>query len=355
MTNINSIVTIGYSNYFSMESFECMMKNNLSIQGLASLTIILLISVFIFSACQKSEKVQSDLTTEYEKETDSALSIEPESKEKETEEVISDLIIKRDIQNLILTLKKMDANSTEDLIIEDGFIADNGHLYIVLHDETAIDAGMVQDNNFEDTKSTKQYTVDFIDYDDTLLCSRQVNEGNMAIAPVPPEHEGLIFTGWDASFVSVNADLKVTAQYQSLVMRPQISVNNTAVFSEERVVEVSVQIRNNPGILGMTLQLNYDSDMLKLTDLINGEALGCLTLTKPGKLVSPCKISWDGIELDDTDIQDGEILTLVFEISEKAIPGVYPLSLSYEEDGIINKELTPINVEIESGKIIIME
>ncbi|MBB6461546.1 leucine-rich repeat protein [Flammeovirga kamogawensis] len=58
------------------------------------------------------------------------------------------------------------------------------------------------------------YTVNFNDYNGTLLKSEIVISGNTATAPSDPSRIGYIFTGWDIAFDLISEDLIVTAMYK---------------------------------------------------------------------------------------------------------------------------------------------
>ena len=122
--------------------------------------------------------------------------------------------------------------------------------------------------------------------------------------------------------------------------------------SKGEMVTVAVNVRNNPGILGMTLNLSYDSNALTLTNAVSGNAVSdVLAFTKPGRFTSPCNFTWDGIELSNSQIKDGEILILTFAVASDAPDGVYPIILSYDEDSIFDKDLAPVDFEIINGNI----
>ena len=132
---------------------------------------------------------------------------------------------------------------------------------------------------------------------------------------------------------------------------PTFVVEKINAFKGETVT-VAVNVNHNPGILGMTLALSYDSDALTLTNAVSGSAVSdVLAFTKPGKFTSPCNFTWDGLELNEEQIKDGEILILTFDVASDATDGVYPISLSYDEDSIIDKDLKPVAVDITNGSI----
>ena len=60
------------------------------------------------------------------------------------------------------------------------------------------------------------YTVNFYDYDGTLISTQQVEEGQAATAPAIPQHQNMIFSGWDRDFDCITGDLDVYALYSLL-------------------------------------------------------------------------------------------------------------------------------------------
>ena len=117
-------------------------------------------------------------------------------------------------------------------------------------------------------------------------------------------------------------------------------------------VEIPVKIKNNPGILGMTIAIIYDDNALELKDVKNGEAfVNILQFTKPSKFYSGCTCLWDGIEIENKEIKDGVIATLVFELSDKASSKIYSIGIECNGNDVINNDLKKIDVKVNNGQI----
>lgn len=135
---------------------------------------------------------------------------------------------------------------------------------------------------------------------------------------------------------------------------PTITISS-ASDTAGSTVDVNVNIENNPGILGATLTFAFDEG-LTLVDATSGNAFSTLTMTKPGAFESPCNFVWDGQELSEDDIADGNILTLQFKIPDDAEAGAkYNITASYDDGGIVNNYLNPVNPSIVNGSIEVLD
>lgn len=114
-------------------------------------------------------------------------------------------------------------------------------------------------------------------------------------------------------------------------------------------VSVDVSISNNPGILGMALQVDYD-DALTLTGGVSGDAFSALTMARPGKYVSGCRFTWDGLDLGPSDIKDGTVLTLAFDVAADATPGA-TLPIDITCSGPVDAGLNAVDVSVKNGAI----
>ncbi len=119
-------------------------------------------------------------------------------------------------------------------------------------------------------------------------------------------------------------------------------------------VVIAVDLKNNPGILGMILTLYYDEDICTLESAENGNALkDILDMTTSKVLENGCKIVWDGVEISESDIKDGEILKLKFKIKEDTPEGICPITIKYFNNDIIDNNLSGVHPIIKNGEIII--
>lgn len=61
----------------------------------------------------------------------------------------------------------------------------------------------------------KTFTINFKDYDGTIIKTETVNYGSSAATPKNPSRSGYSFTGWDKDFSNITSDLNVTATYSN--------------------------------------------------------------------------------------------------------------------------------------------
>ena len=138
--------------------------------------------------------------------------------------------------------------------------------------------------------------------------------------------------------------------------------NKTATISVDDVfvragdeVQVVVRVSNNPGILGMTLSAYFDDVNLNLLGVENVSAFdGILELTPSKVPENGGKFLWDGIELQEGDVHDGDILIMNFKVSDSAPNGKYQITLKYFDDDIVDKDLKSISPEIINGYITVI-
>ena len=136
---------------------------------------------------------------------------------------------------------------------------------------------------------------------------------------------------------------------------PSIVVSNVSNSKRGQDVTVQVSVKNNPGILGMTLTISYDDSVMTLESAENGSALDALSWTKSKELKNGCNFLWDGIEVENEEVQDGVILQLVFHIAEDAAEGKYPISFTASEGGTVDNNLNTIGLTMYSCYVTVQQ
>lgn len=91
------------------------------------------------------------------------------------------------------------------------------------------------------------FTVTFVDYDDTVLNCQQVEAGEKADVPEDPIREGYNFIGWDLSFENVQSDLTIKALYEKIEV-PVVSLNPEVPQTPVQSIPPSMWIPEIPEI-----------------------------------------------------------------------------------------------------------
>ncbi|MGM9667810.1 MAG: InlB B-repeat-containing protein [Eubacteriales bacterium] len=208
----------------------------------------------------------------------------------------------------------------------------------------------VEDNLTIKAVYIRQYTVQFLDHDGTVLKTDTVEEGRSATAPVEPTRDGYTFTGWDKEFNNITSDLTVTAVYRQNSTVPTVMVSSTTASAGD-TVEIHVKIQNNPGIAGAKFVISYDSK-LALTAATNGEAFSALDYTEPASLASPCPFNWDSLDAESN--VDGVFLILTFTVDDSVVVGdELNIVVSYDLGYVYDADLNDVTLDLVCGKITI--
>jgi len=118
-------------------------------------------------------------------------------------------------------------------------------------------------------------------------------------------------------------------------------------------VYVDICMENNPGIAAMNIQLGYDSDVFEIVEVIDGGILGdeyhgtdSLSIKK-----NPYTLQWVNATSEDDFTEDGVLASLKLKVKSNAPLGEYNLSLSYEDNNIVNKNLKSVDFDIQNGTV----
>lgn len=132
---------------------------------------------------------------------------------------------------------------------------------------------------------------------------------------------------------------------------PQIIVSQVEGKAGE-TVKVEIALANNPGIVSMTLQVKYDSEMLTMVKFSDAGVLGAQS-HKPER-TSPHTLVWVNDTATENFVANGTILTYEFKINENAPENaVCPIEVSYTKGNydIYDKDLNQIDFDIVNGSV----
>ena len=82
-------------------------------------------------------------------------------------------------------------------------------------------------------ENTKQYTVQFRDYDNTVLKTEKVLCGHDATAPTPPTHAGMTFNGWDKPYTNIHASQVIRALFTVDGVDAQLATADDLFFANQ--------------------------------------------------------------------------------------------------------------------------
>lgn len=148
-----------------------------------------------------------------------------------------------------------------------------------------------------------------------------------------------------SSYAAEDAVVSAQDKTDDAVKSAKISVNNTWGTPGTQA-KVILSMENNPGIIGLTLQIAYDTTALTMVKAENGTALNGegVTFTPPA---SGSNYVWTDTTVKTDEIKDGTLLTLTFDVKENAKLGEYPIVVSCSE--AVNNELKPVSMTVNSG------
>lgn len=118
-------------------------------------------------------------------------------------------------------------------------------------------------------------------------------------------------------------------------------------------ISVPISIKNNPGIMGIGLEITYDKESLTAVDITAGE------ITKQGSLstsiggfedTSRVKVLWSNVE---EVRQDGILLNIEFQIKKGAKDGERNIKIKISPDDTFNESYENVMIESKPMKLII--
>lgn len=133
---------------------------------------------------------------------------------------------------------------------------------------------------------------------------------------------------------------------------PTIDVSSATTKSGESV-DVTISMKNNPGIITMRLYVNYDNSIMELTGFKDHSLIPGKVHTESELGIFPYCLYWDNGSASSNYTANGDLITLTFKLKENVEDGDYPIVVTYnnEEWDIFNYDFEPIEFKINNGNI----
>ena len=199
------------------------------------------------------------------------------------------------------------------------------------------------------------------------------------IAPADANNQNVVWSTSDASVATVangkvtavaagTATITVTTEDGEKTASCMVTVQNavdenapaividTVKSQAGKTVDVTVSLRNNPGLISMILNLSYDDDVLTLTKVADSGILGS-NYHNPNLTKNPYTLSWGNDTATEDITANGTIVTFSFTVAEDAEVGTYPITITYdkEKDAIYNVSLKPVDFAVLNGGIEVID
>lgn len=139
----------------------------------------------------------------------------------------------------------------------------------------------------------------------------------------------------------------------SNISEPALIIRGAKAKPGSKNVEVNIEIKNNPGILGIDFDLYYDSSAVTLINAKSELYLEGCSYTPPSYYRNPTTFLWDF--QDANWVEDGVVLKLYFDVSETASIGEHEIKIMYSYGNIFDKNGTPIDVKVINSSISVEE
>ena len=163
------------------------------------------------------------------------------------------------------------------------------------------------------------------------------------------ETEKSILSKLDHTYV--NGVCQCGSTQDNVSSAPQFVVSSKDASSGE-TVEITVALKNNPGIASIVLSVMFDNDALTLTEVTYNNSIGGQTV-QPQTMNSPTTLYWINGFADAEG--DFVLATLKFTVKSDATVGDHSITLSYNADDVYDISETNLPFEIVNGKVTVKQ
>ena len=134
---------------------------------------------------------------------------------------------------------------------------------------------------------------------------------------------------------------------------PTIQMDSAEGVKAGDTITVPVRIVDNPGIVGLHLNVLYDAAVLTLTDA-RGQGFAGMEFGPLDNAGDLSMIWLDAISENNTS--NGVLANLTFTVAEDAAPGSYVVEpVCYDSNEIFNADMQPVEFVYSAGSVIVVE
>ena len=149
---------------------------------------------------------------------------------------------------------------------------------------------------------------------------------------------------WDSNAGEYNV---VCSKDDTVQGDPQFVISAASASAGE-TVEITIKLKNNPGIASMILAVAFDESALTLKEVVYNTKIGGQTV-EPQKMTSPVTLYW----INGLADAEGDFLfvTLRFTVKSGASKGDHGITLTYKPDNVYDITETNIEFKVVNGKV----
>ena len=116
-------------------------------------------------------------------------------------------------------------------------------------------------------------------------------------------------------------------------------------------VEVGINLIVNPGIATADFDVEFNSNVLELTEVVNNRLFDSAVAAHSDKMQSPYRLSWQNDVAESNYTAAGKLVTLRFKVKENAEPGVYNITVNPKTAEVYNKDLYLVPCAFTGGTV----
>ncbi len=178
-----------------------------------------------------------------------------------------------------------------------------------------------------------------------------VSEGDTAVTVTYSSGDISNYDEEDVDFDIVPGTVTVQSAPVIPVTTPQIVVSNVKA-NLGKSVDVTVSLKNNPGVIAVKFSISYDSAKMTLTGVSNGTIFENSTFMA-GKTLSavPYTVYWEDALAEENYDADGVLVTYTFEIKDDAETGITPITLQMDNGSTFNYDMGEVAFNVVNGGV----